>query len=65
MALSSSTYALAKGDTLKADATKKSLMDRHHSAVERVVGDAKAFSADRKRDLDKIADKSLRESAAR
>jgi hypothetical protein len=65
MALSSSTFALANGSSAKADATKKSLLSRHRKAVEEVVSDAKTFSDDRKRDLGKIADKRLRQSAAR
>lgn len=65
VALSSSTYALGEGSSFKADATKRSLLTRHRKAVEKVVADAKTFSADRKRDLDKIADEELRVSAAR
>lgn len=64
MALSSSTIALPKGSA-KADATKTGLLTRHRKAVEDVISDAKTFSDDRKRDLGKIADKSLRQSAAR
>ncbi|WP_067614106.1 hypothetical protein [Erythrobacter sp. QSSC1-22B] len=65
MALSSSTYFLSKGNSTKAGAKKKILLRRHRNEVEKVVADAKSFSEDRKRDLDKIADERLRESAAR
>jgi hypothetical protein len=65
MALSSSTYALPKGSSAKADAAKEDLLTRHRNAVEKVVADAKTFSNDRKRDLGKIADEDLRQSAAR
>ena len=65
MALSSSTYALPKGGKAKATAAKKGLLTRHRAAVEKVVADAKSFSDYRKRDLNKITDKVLRESAAR
>lgn len=64
MALSSSTIALPKGST-KADATKTGLLSRHRKAVEEVVSDAKTFSDDRKRELGKIVNKGLRQSAAR
>ena len=64
MALSSSTIALPKGSA-KAEATKASLLSRHRKAVEEVVSDAKSFSDDRKRELGKIVDKGLRQSAAR
>jgi hypothetical protein len=65
MALSSKTYALSKGSSAKADATKEGLLARHHKAVEKVLADARAFSDDRTRDLDQIADEDLRHSAAR
>ncbi len=64
MALSSSTIALPKGGA-KAKATKAGLLSRHRKAVDDVVSDAKSFSDDRKRELGKIVDKSLRQSAAR
>lgn len=65
MALSSSTYALPKGGKAKATAAKKGLLMRHRAAVQKVVADAKSLSDDRKRDLSKISDRALRESAAR
>ena len=65
MALSSSTFALPKETGGKAKAKKSGLLMRHRKAVEQVVSDAKAFSDERKRDLGKIADKGLRQSAAR
>ena len=65
MALSSSTYALAKASRAKADAKKNALLARHRQAVDKVVADAKALSDDRKRDLNRIADDGLRQSAAR
>jgi hypothetical protein len=64
MALSSSTIALSR-ESAKADATKVSLLSRHRKAVDEVVSDAKSFSDDRKRELGKIVDKALRQSAAR
>ena len=65
MALSSRTYALSQGPSAKADATKESLLARHRKAVEKVLAEAKAFSDDRTRDLDQIADENLRQSAGR
>ena len=65
MALSSSSIALPKTADAKAKAKKSGLLTRHRKAVEKVVADAKTFSDDRKRDLGKIADESLRQSAAR
>ena len=55
MALSSSTLTLPKADA-KVKAKKSGLLMRHRKAVEQVVADAKTFSDERKRDLDKIAD---------
>lgn len=67
MSLRSSTFALPKGADAKAKAeTRKSgLLTRHREAMEKVVLEAKSFSAERKRDLGKIADDELRQSAAR
>jgi hypothetical protein len=65
MALSSNTYVLPKGSSAKADVTKKNLLNRHYEAVAKVLADAKTLSEDRKRDLGKIDDESLRQSAAR
>jgi hypothetical protein len=65
MALSSSTFALPKDGGAKAKRRKDLLLKRHRAAVEKVLADAKTFSDDRKRDLDKIDDESLRRSATR
>ena len=65
MALKSSTYALRKGASAKANAKKTALLARHRNAVEKVLAEAKSFSDDRKRKLDTITDATLRQSAAR
>lgn len=65
MGLSSSTYALPKVSRAKADSKKNGLLARHRQAVDKVVADAKALSDDRKRDLDRITDDRLRQSASR
>jgi hypothetical protein len=63
MALSSSTLALPKKVGAKVGGAK--LLMRHRLAIEEVVADAKSFSEERQRELDKIVDKGLRQSAAR
>ena len=65
MGLSSSTLALPKKAGAKTERKKSGLLMRHRQAIEEVVAEAKTFSDDRKRDLDKIADEGLRQSAAR
>jgi hypothetical protein len=65
MALKSNTFAVQAASSAKADAKKKALLERHRKSVEKVVADAKSFSDDRKRKLNKITDVMLRESAAR
>ena len=65
MALISGTYVISTGSNGKADSTKKRLLSRHREAVEKVLADAKTLSEDRKRDLGKIDDVNLRQSAAR
>lgn len=65
MGLSSSTLALPKKAGTKAKSKTSGLLMRHRKAIDKVVADAKTFSDDRKRDLEKIADEGLRQSAAR
>ncbi len=65
MALKSSTFAVPAGSDAKAKARKELLLTRHRGAIEKVVADAKSFSEDRKRALDRIEDALLRESASR
>lgn len=67
MALKSSTFAVRAGSTASADAEarKERLLGRHRGAIEKVVADAKTFSEDRKRALERISDRQLRESASR
>lgn len=65
MGLSSSTLALPKKASGKAKTKKSGLLTRHRQAVDKVVADAKSFSEDRQRELGKIADEGLRQSAAR
>ncbi len=65
MALKSSTFAVPTGNDAKAKARKELLLIRHRGAIEKVVADAKSFSEDRKRALNRIEDALLRESASR
>jgi hypothetical protein len=67
MALKSSTFVVRAGGVANADAEarKERLLGRHRGAIERVVADAKTFSEDRRRALDRISDKQLRDSASR
>lgn len=65
MALNSTTFALPKNGEAKAKRRKDDLLKRHRQAVEKVLADAKTFSDDRKRDLEKIGDEKLRRSATR
>lgn len=65
MTLKSNTFTAQPGGNAKADAKKKLLLKRHSGAIGKVIADAKTFSEDRKRALDRISDTKLRESAAR
>jgi hypothetical protein len=47
------------------DAQKRALLERHHNAIERVVGAAKSLSQDSERTLRDIKDKGLRDIAKR
>jgi hypothetical protein len=65
MALNSTTFALPKSGEARTKRRKDDLLKRHREAVEKVLADAKTFSDDRKRDLEKIGDEKLRRSATR
>jgi hypothetical protein len=47
------------------EAKKRELLERHHSAIERVLGEAKSLSRDSQRTLKDVKDKSLRDIAKR
>ena len=65
MALISRTYRLPKDGRILANEKKVDLLTRHRGAMDKVVAEAKTFSADHKRDLGKIVDKTLLKSAKR
>jgi hypothetical protein len=65
MALSSTTYAVRKADSVKARVKKRGLLTKHKIEMQKVLAEAKTFSDDRKGKLETISDEGLRETASR
>jgi len=62
MTLKSSTFP-AKDQKSAIETKKPALLERHRSAIQEVLREAKSFSEDRRRTLSEIKDEHLRDSA--
>ena len=59
MALKSKTFQIGTSNRARTEETKKDLLTRHQNDINKVLKEARAFSEDRRRTLDRLKDKKL------